>query len=116
MIKRKVKSYNDGVATVYKEKTIRTDFNAKVNAKTLDNYDKICTTYFTIETQRQDDAVFAEALGKKLDLKISVPFNSDITGECQVYINGVMYDIYRMDPDHINKALYIYLTEVRKFA
>lgn len=115
MLNKKRKSLNHGCATVYVERTKKTDFNAKVNGKTLADFKKVGQTFFAIETMRQEDLAFAEALNKQLDLKISVPTAKEITAECLIFINGYMYDVYRADADILNGRTYLYLTGVRKF-
>lgn len=110
---KKRSSFNDGFANFYREKKLRTDFSAKKNAKVLSEYEPVCGAYYSIESQRQEDLLFAEALGKSLDMKIKIQRMSAIDTDCCAYVDGHMYDIYRADPDIPNNELYLYLTGVR---
>ena len=115
MLKKKISSYNDGVLSLYREKsTLFTDFNAKTNAKTLNDYDFIMDLCFSEESKRQEDFMFAEAMGRKLTLKVKTPLVEGVENNLKVILDKFVYDIIRIDPDKKNKDLYIYLEGGRK--
>lgn len=115
MMKKKVSSYNDGVIGVYSEKpTLFNDFNAKINGKTIDDYEFVTELCFSEESKRQEDFLFAEAMGRKLTLKVKTPLVDGIETNYKVILNNFIYDIIRIDPDKKNKDLYFYLEGGRK--
>ena len=117
MLKKKVSSYNDGVIGIYSEKsTLINSFNAKTNAKTINDYNFITNLCFSEETKRQEDFLFAETLGKKLTMKVKTPLVDGIETNYKVILNNFVYDIIRIDPDKKNKDLYFYLEGGRKLA
>lgn len=110
MLKKKVNSYNDGVIGIYKEKsTLTNDFNAKTNAKTIDDYDFIMNLFYSEQSKRQEDFLFANAMGSKLTLKLKTPLVENIKTSYKVILNNFVYDIISIDPDKTNKELYFYL-------
>ena len=111
---KKRTSFNDGVVGVYSEKPILNDFNAKTNARTLNNYTLITNLCFSEETKRQEDFLFAEAMGKKLTWKIKTPLVQEIETNHNIIFNNDVYDIINLDHDNTNKELYIYLERGRK--
>lgn len=115
MLKKKVSSYNDGVIGVYSEKsTLINDFNAKTNAKTINDYEFITKLFYSEETKRQEDFLFAEAMGRKLTLKVKTPLVEGIETNYKVILDDFIYDIIKLDPDKKNKDLYFYLEGGRK--
>lgn len=115
MKKKKLSSYNDGVCGIYVEKAnIINDFNAKRNAKTLEDYNLKKFIHYSIENIREEDYEFAERMEKKLTMKIKTPLVNDIKSEDKVIIDSYVYDIIKIDPDIRNKDLYIYLEGGRK--
>lgn len=115
MLKKKTSSYNDGVFGVYREKsTLINDFNAKTNAKKIDDYEFIRDLFYSEESKRQEDFLFAEALGKKLTMKVKTPLIDDIETNYKVILDDSVYDIIKIDPDRKNKDLYFYLEGGRK--
>lgn len=113
MLKKKRTTLNDGYARIFKEKPIKTDFSAKRNARTLDDYIPVCEAYFGYSSIRQEDLAFADAMGKSLDLKIKVNHSNLIDTSCTARIGDKMFDIYRVDEDRFNKLDYIFMTEAR---
>ena len=110
MLKKKMSSFNDGIVSVYSEKsTLINDFNAKTNAKTIEDYNFITDLCFSEQTKRQEDFLFAEAMGKKLTWKIKTPFVEGIECNHKIIFENYAYDIINIDPDRMNKELYIYL-------
>ena len=116
MLKKKISSYNDGVIGIYKEKPLRTDFNAKKNARAIDNYDHVTNLWYSEENKRQEDFLFAEAMGKKLTMKVKTPLVEGIENNHKVILNDYVYDIIRIDPDRKKKDLYFYLEGGRELA
>lgn len=118
ILKKKISSYNDGVIGVYSEKStlINTDFNAKTNARTIDDYNFIMNLCFSEENKRQEDFLFANAMGKKLTMKVKTPLVNGIETNYKVILNDFVYDIINVDPDVKNQNLYIYLEGGRKLA
>ena len=114
MLKKKISSFNDGVVGVYSEKTLLTDFNAKKNVRTLADYEFITNLCFSEQTKRQEDFLFAEAMGKKLTWKIKTPLVEGIESNHKIIYNGEVFDIINLDPNKLNKELYIYLERGRK--
>ena len=115
MIKKKLNSYNDGVVGVYVEKpTLKNDFNAKINAKTINDYEFIMNLFYSVENMREEDFEFAERMGKKLTMKIKTPLVDSVKSHHKIILNNCVYDIIKKDPDVRNKDLYIYLEGGRK--
>ena len=113
---KKKTSFNDGVIGVYSENynLINADFNAKTNARTLKDYDFIMNLCFKEESKRHEDFLFAEAMNKKLTWKIKTPLIEGVEVNHKVIFNNFVYDIISIDPDRLNKELYIYLEGGRK--
>ncbi len=110
MLKKKISSYNDGVVGVYSEKsTLINNFRAKTNGKTIDDYEFITDLCFSEQSKRQEDFLFAEAMGKKLTWKIKTPLVDGIETHHKIIFESYVYDIINVDPDKLNKDLYIYL-------
>ena len=111
MQKQKRSSFNDGIIGVYSEKDslFNTDFNAKTNAKKLSDFNFVCYLYFKEQSKRQEDFLFAEAMGKNLTWKIKTPLVDCVEVNHKVIYNNKMFDIINLDPDKLNKELYIYL-------
>lgn len=117
MLKKKISSYNDGVIGIYSEKsTLINSFNAKTNAKTINDYDFMMNLFYSEQSKRQEDFLFAEAMGKKLTLKVKTPLVEGIETNHKVILNNMVYDIINIDPDKTNKELYFYLEGGRKLA
>lgn len=115
---KKRNSFNDGIIGIYKESDslINTDFNAKTNARAISDYEHIMDLWYSEQSKRQEDFLFAEAMGKKLTWKIKTPLVEGVDVSHKVIHDGVAYDIINLDPDRANKELYIYLERGRKLA
>lgn len=61
--------YNDGVVHIYREEDRRSNFGAKLNAKSLDNLTPIAKLTYSEQSKRQQDLEFAEQQGFSLALK-----------------------------------------------
>lgn len=103
---------NDGVAYVYREKKKQTDFNAKINARKLNDLELLVKLNFEEMSKRQQDVEFASQNGFSLSVKIRTRYVPVVNTKCKVVINDFLYDIYDMDKDGTD--LYLYLQEVRK--
>lgn len=110
-MKKKLNSYNDGVLGIYAEKPtlMNTDFNAKTNARTVNDYDFVMWLFYDELNKRDEDFIFAEAMGKKLTMKIKTPLVNGVEPKHKVIINNQVYDIIKIDPDRAKRELYIYL-------
>ena len=106
--------FNDGVATIYKEKERNTNFKAKVNAKELDDLDFICKLDYEQMSKREQDQEFANQSGHSLSMKIRTRYVNLVDNKCKVVIDSTLYDIY--DIDKTRTELYLYLEEARKIA
>ena len=115
MLKKKLSSYNDGVIGIYSEKSkLINNFNAKTNARTIDDYEFIMDLFYSEESKRQEDFLFANAMDKKLTLKVKTSLVEGIKTSYKVILNDFVYDIIHIDPDKKNKDLYFYLEGGRK--
>lgn len=104
--------FNDGIATIYKEKERSTGFNAKVNAKGLDDLDFICKLNFEQMSKREQDQEFANQSGHSLSMKIRTRYVNVVDNKCKVVIDNTLYDVY--DIDKTRTELYLYLEEAKK--
>lgn len=104
--------FNDGVAGVYREKERSTGFNAKINAKGLDDLDFVCKLDFEQMSKREQDQEFANQNGHSLSMKIRTRYVNIVDNKCKVVIDSTLYDVY--DIDKTRTELYMYLEEVRK--
>lgn len=111
---KKQTSYNDGIVYIYSENLNETSFSAKKNVKTLDDLNFITKLFYSEESKRQQDIVFAESMDRKLTLKIKTPLSSKINSNHKAVIGDDLYDIFQLDPDKDNNELYFYLERVRK--
>lgn len=109
---KKFPKFNDGVAKLYREKERSTGFNAKVNAKALDDLDFICKLDYEQTSKREQDMEFANQSGHSLSMKIRTRYVSIVDNKCKVIIDNTLYDIY--DIDKTRTELYLYLEEERK--
>lgn len=110
-MKKKFNSYNDGVLGVYAEKStlMNTDFNAKTNARTVNDYDFVMWLFYEEMNKRDEDFIFAEAMGRKLTMKVKTPLINGVKREHKVIIDNHVYDIIKTDPSKEKRELYIYL-------
>lgn len=118
MNKKKRNSFNDGVIGIYSEKDtlINTDFNAKINAKTIDDYEFIVSLCYKEQTKRNEDFLFAEAMGKNLTWKIKTPLLEAVESNHTVIYNNQTFSIINIDYDKSNNEMYFYLERGRKLA
>lgn len=112
----KVKTYNDGVATICRPKEKERDFRAKVNPTSIKDLEIKGKIMFSILSARIEDMEYAERIGKKLTLKIKAPNHPGLKKQDNLLIEDVLYDIYHMDMSKDKMEIYLYCEEVRKFA
>lgn len=110
MRKRKMQSYNDGIAKAYIKK------EKNKNVRTLEDLEYVGFLCFQEKSKRQEDIEFAEQRGNQLTLKISTPDNGDMDSDRNLVIDDVIYSIIHIDRDKEKRELYFYLEEVRRIA
>lgn len=110
MRKKKMQSYNDGIAKIY----IKKDKNK--NVRTIEDLEYVGFLCFQEKSKRQEDIEFAEQQGNQLTLKISAPDNGDMDGDRNIVIDDVIYSIIHIDRNKGKRELYFYLEEVRRIA
>lgn len=110
MAKKKLSSYSDGIAKIYKKKKIER------NVKSLDDLEYLGFLCFEEKSKRQQDIEFAEQLGANLKMKIATPDNGDMDSGRNIVIDDVIYAIIYIDRNKQKRELYFYLEEVRKIA
>ncbi len=115
MMKSKRKSYNDGVIELYSEIPKATDFAAKKNARSISDLTYIAKLAFAEVSRRDQDVIFAEALGRNLTVKLKTPYLSSALSTHKVVLGQYLYDIIKLDQDRKNQELYFYLEGVRPF-
>lgn len=112
----KVKTYNDGIATICRPKEKERDFRAKVNPTSIKDLEIKGKIMFSILSARIEDMEYAERIGKKLTLKIKAPNHPGLKKQDNLLIEDVLYDIYHMDMSKDKMEIYLYCEEVRKIA
>lgn len=112
----KIKTYNDGVATICRPKEKERDFRAKVNPTSINDLEIKGTLMFSILSARIEDMEYAERIGKKLTLKIKAPNHPGLKKQDNLLIEDVLYDIYHIDTSRDRMEIYLYCEEVRKLA
>ena len=112
MQKKKVKTYNDGIVKIYREKEKRTDFNAKKNVASINDMDFIVKLAFKELSKREQDLEFANQNDFSLSLKIKTRFAPGVDNKCKAVIDGYLYDVQRADKT--KEEIFLYLEEVKK--
>lgn len=112
----KVKTYNDGIATICRPKEKERDFRAKVNPTSIKDMEIKGKIMFSISSARIEDMEYAERIGKKLTMKIKAPNHPGLKKQDNLLIENILYDIYHIDKSKDKTELYIYCEEVRKLA
>lgn len=112
MPKRKISTYNDGVVRIYREKPKTTDFNAKKNARTLDDMDFIVKLAYEEASRREEDMEFAERIGFSLTLKIRTRAVPGVDNTCKAVIDNYLYDVRYIDKTR--EEMWLYMEGVRK--
>lgn len=99
--------YNDGVVSIYRENDMRSNFSAKMNAKSIGDMKFIAKMAFAEQSKRQQDVEFAEQQGFSLSLKIKTRYVKGIDNKCKAVIDGYLYDVSYVDATRTE--LYLYL-------
>ena len=112
MPKQKISTYNDGVVSIYREKPKTTDFNAKRNARTLDDMDFIVRLDYEESSRREEDMEFAKRNDFTLTLKIRTRAVPGVDNTCKAVIDGFLYDVRYIDKTR--EEMWLYMEGVRK--
>ena len=104
--------YNDGVVSIYKDKSERSTFGAKQNPRVLDDLEFVCKLDFEEMSKRQQDQEFAEQNGFSLSMKIHTRLAPSLSSKHKAVIGDTLYDISYLDKTRTEA--YLYLEEVRK--
>ena len=115
-MKKKKQRLNDGFAAVYWEKDNKTDFNADIRAKTLDDLEYVMDMAYEEQFKREQDYEFAESSGHSLNLKVKMRLYEKISKKNKIVIEDVLYNILKIDYSKSEKCMYLYLEEERKIA
>lgn len=107
MNRPKFARYNDGMVSIYREKDIRSNFAAKVNAKSIDDMTFIAKLAFAEQSKREQDLTFAEQHGFSLSLKIKTRYVKGVDNKCKVVIDGYLYDVNYVDATRTEMWLYL---------
>ena len=110
--------FNSGWVTIVdvNEDSRQSSFGAPVTPTESSELTKVVKLAYDRMSARQQDVEFSEAIDRKLDLKICVPFHPDANTEHHAVIKKTLYDIYQADPDSDNRVTYLYMQEVRSLA
>nr|DAZ49039.1 MAG TPA: hypothetical protein [Caudoviricetes sp.] len=108
MAKKKVSSYTDGIAKVFRKK------NVERNVRSLDDLEYLGFLCFEEKSKRQQDLEFAEQLGANLTMKIATPDDGNMDSNWNVVIDDTIYAIIYIDRNKQKREKYFYLEEVRK--
>ena len=112
MQKNKFSRYNDGVASIYREKKRQTDFSAKQNVSVIEDMDFIVKLAFEETSKREQDLEFAEQKGFSLSLKIKTRLMKDVDNKCKAVIDGYLYDISHVDKNRTE--MWLYMEQIRE--
>lgn len=107
MSKPKFSRYNDGVVSIYREKTKRNTFAAKENVSVLDDMDFVAKLDFEESSKREQDITFAEQAGFSLTLKVRTRYLPLVDNKCKAVIDGYLYDISYVDKSRTEMWLYM---------
>lgn len=114
MKKRKRNSYNNGVALVVSQNKTKTSFSAKQNPRTLADFTAVGSLFYSEESRRHEDMLFAESMNHTLTLKIKTPFVDWVKPKHKVIIGNYIHDIIHIDRGSNGQEIYIYLEGVRE--
>ena len=106
--------YNDGIVFIYRDTDRRSNFGAKLNAKTVDDMTLISKLSYAVQSKRQQDMEFAEQQGFSLALKIKTRFIKGVDNKCKAVIDNYLYDVSYVDATRTE--LYFYLQGVGELA
>lgn len=112
MKKYKFSRYNDGMVSIYREKSRQTDFSAKRNVDALEDMDFVVKLAFEEMSKREQDLTFAEQNDFTLSMKIKTRHAPDIDNKCKAVIDGYLYDVSYVDKTR--EEAFLYLEGVKK--
>lgn len=102
--------YNDGVVTVYREKSVSGAF--RTNVTKLSEMEYVVKLDFSELSIRQQDAEFAEQRSFTLSKKIRTRKHAGLGTKCKAVIGTTLYDVSYID---VTKTeAFVYLEEVRQ--
>lgn len=111
MKKSRFSRYNDGMVSIYREKSRQTDFSAKRNVDVLEDMDFVVKLAFEEMSKREQDLEFAEQMGFSLSLKVKTRLVPGVDNKCKAVIDGYLYDISYVDKTR--EDIYLYLEGVK---
>ena len=111
---RKTQGLNDGYIGIYTPDREKTDFNAEISPKGINNMTYVMDMAYKGEYKRDQDYEFAEASGHSLSLKVRTLLYEKISKEHKVILNGTLYNILKIDYARSDRVMYLYLEEERK--
>lgn len=109
-----MKSYNDGVISVYNSNISLNGFSAKVNERSINDLEFVTSLFFSEESKRQQDVIFAKSIDKQLTFKVKTPFSDKVEVNQKVIYKDKLYNIFFVDLSYDKQELFIYMEEVRK--
>lgn len=112
--KSKFPRYNDGVASIYREKEKRSNFAAKENVSVLDDMDFIAKLDFELSSKREQDLEFANQNGFSLSLKIRTRNLRTVDNKCKAVVDGYLYDVSYVDKSR--DEMWLFLEGIRKIS
>lgn len=110
--KRPFPCYNDGVVSIYREKSNRSNFAAKQNVSVLDDMTFIAKLDYEESSKREQDIEFAQQRGFELAMKIRTRCLPNVDNKCKCVIDGYLYDVSHIDKNRTE--MWLYLQGVKK--
>ena len=110
-MKNKFSRYNDGIVNIYREKQRRTDFAAKYNPTTLEDFEFVAKLDFEESAKREQDMEFAERQSFSLTLKIKTRNLQCVDSGCKAIINDYLYSVSYVD--RTKTEMFLFLEGVR---
>lgn len=108
-------TFNDGVMIFGRTKTDRSETGKRIGEK----FEALGKLAFHIMSHREEDYKLADALGSSLDLKVKTMFPATFKkyslrelNKFKAKIQGVEYDVIRVDKNPSGDRLFFYLQEV----
>lgn len=68
--------------------------------------------FFSYKSIREQDKLKYEDTGKRVSIKMKIPFNNIIKTNDTILLNNELYSIAYLEPDNSKESIYIYLTEL----
>lgn len=105
MAKKNLKhsTYNDGVLYYGKVKTV----HGKGNKKIGEDFIGEGKLYFEQLSARDSDNITANAIGYTIDKKVKTHYCPILKTSHKVKINGLLFDVVRLDNDRVNSFIYL---------